>query len=202
MAYSKHLKQRAVELSPGRSAGEILRVLRREFPNDDLPGDRQVRRWCKDRPAVHVTQEQRVEGKQTAASSHENWEVHNERLAGVAEKLLDNDLKRVMKWVNPTGDIEYHLFEGDSVSETLYRLTEDDLSGRFERNIISACHEYTEWFLWHCFLPHLYAEWPEELKNEGLYITAEEQPYQLIETLRLLAERRTFKGTCPVCEDW
>ncbi len=52
------------------------------------------------------------------------------------------------------------------------------------------------------FVPHLKSELPEELKTELFYIVVEKQPYLLIETLRLLAARKTFKGTCPVCKDW
>jgi hypothetical protein len=195
MAYPEYLVKRTIELSPGRSAGEILRVLGREFPNDYLPDERTIRRWLKDKPTAFASNEQK-----TPTSVLGNWEEHNAKLAGVADRLLANDLKRVMKWVEPPSDIEYLLWDG-SETHVLERLTEDDLSGQFEQNIGLAYQEYTEWFFKECFLPHLYAEWPEELKNKGFYIVAEEQPYLLIETLRLLAERKTFKGTCPVCKD-
>lgn len=196
MAFSEQVRQRAIELNRGRSPREVRRWLDREFPDElSLPDERTIRRWRATESTTHAVQEQ----SQIPSSVPANWKEHNEKLAGVADRLLANDLKRVMKWVASTGQIEYHLFDDE---EILHRLTEDDLAGQFEQNIILTFHDYTEWFYANCFLPHLYAEWPEELKNKGLSIVAEEQPYQLIETLRLLAERKTFKGTCPVCKEW
>ena len=197
MAYPEQIKKRAIELgNEGRSAGKVLEALKREFEREpDLPDERTIRRWLKNKPAISVSSEQK-----TLSSFIESWKEHNAKLAVVADRLLANDLKRVMKWVMPTGDIEYQLFD-ESETHLLEILTEDDLSGQFEQNINLAYQEYTEWFFKECFLPHLYAEWSEELKNKGFYIVAEEQPYLLIETLRLLAERKTFKGTCPVCKD-
>lgn len=196
MAYPEYLVQRVIELGPGRSAGRILKVLEKEFPKEYLPDERTIRRWLKDKPAAFVSNEQK-----TPSSVLGNWGEHNAKLAGVADRLLANDLKRVMKWVEPPGDIEYHLFD-ESESYLQEQLTEDELSGQFEQNIELAYQDYTEWFFKECFLPHLHAEWSEELKDKGFYIVMYEQPYLLIETLRLLAERKTFKGTCPVCEDW
>jgi hypothetical protein len=43
---------------------------------------------------------------------------------------------------------------------------------------------------------------PEELKTKGFWDIVKEQPYELIEILITLTERKTFKGTCPVCRDW
>jgi len=205
MGYPEHIIRRAIELKKGRSAGAVLRILGKEFPKEELASlnVRTILRWEKTRSEALVEPSVRIEKEQRdiPLSFHENWKEHNAKLASVADRLLDNDLKRVMKWINSIGDIEYQLFDESEV-HLLDRLTEDDLSGKFGQNIISAYHDYTEWFFKNCFLPHLFAEWPEELENKGFYIIAEEQPYQLIETLRLLAERKTFKGTCPICKDW
>jgi len=201
MAYPEHIKKRALELKKGRSAGAVLRLLEKEFPEEVTSlNARTILRWVDSKAealseaSVRITSEQGI-------ISPESWKEHNAKLAGVADRLLANDLKRVMKWVEPTGEIEYLLWD-ESETHVVERLREDDLSGQFEQNISLAYQEYTEWFFKECFLPHLYAEWSEELKNKGFYIVAEEQPYQLIETLRLLAERKTFKGTCPVCKDY
>ena len=51
-------------------------------------------------------------------------------------------------------------------------------------------------------MPHLKSELPEELKTELFYKIIEQQPYETIETLRLLAERKIFNGVCSVCRDW
>ena len=204
MAYPEHIIRRALELKRGRSAGSVLRQLEKEFPGEVASLNvRTILRWEKTK-SVALVEPPAPAGKEQrhiASSFHEIWKEHNAKLAGVADRLLANDLKKIMKWVMPTGDIEYQLFD-ESETHLQERLTEDELSGQFEQNINLAYQEYTEWFFKECFLPHLYAEWSEELKNKGFYIVAEEQPYQLIETLRLLAERKTFKGTCPVCTDW
>lgn len=188
MAHPDKIKQRAIELSnEGRSAGNVLEVLKREFKDEIPPDERTIRRWCKEEQPI------------IRPSAPENWVEHNAKLVAVADRLLANDLKRVAKWVNDKGDVEYHLFD-ESEEHLIQRLTDDDLAGQFEQNIHLAYKDYTDWFFKTCFLPHLYAEWPEELREKGLYIIAEEQPCQLIETLRLLVERKTFKGTCPVCK--
>jgi len=126
---------------------------------------------------------------------------HDAKLVGVAERLLDNDLQRVMKWVNRKGQTEYHLFD-ESEEHIIARLTDDDLTGRLEENLLAVYRDYTEWFYENCFIPHLFAEWSEDVKTKMSKALLYEHPYELIETLRLLAERKTFKGTCPVCKDW
>lgn len=195
MAYPEYLVQRAIELGSGRSASEVLRVLGREFPDDYLPDERTIRRWLKNKPAAVVSNEQR-----TPSGDPRDWREHNTKLAGVADSLLANDLKRVMKWVTPTGDIEYHLFD-ESEMHLVERLAEDDLSGQLEQNLHTVYRDYTEWFYQNCFIPHLFAEWSEAGQTKMSKALLYEQPYLLIETLRLLAERKTFKGTCPVCKD-
>lgn len=197
MSFPEAIKQKAIELSHGRSAGEVLRALKKEFADAYLPDERTIRRWCKNSSVNKLVNEQ------TNISSNitDNWKEHNAKLLGVATKLLSNNLGRISKWVTSTGQIEYHLFDEDEV-HVVERLTEDNLSGKFEENVSLVYQNYTEWFFKTCFLPHLYAEWPIELQKKGFYILSEEQPYILIETLRLLAERRTFKGMCSVCIDW
>jgi len=195
MTYPENLKQRAVQLSSGLSAGEVIKVLNREFKDADVPDERTIRRWCKNHTPLSSEQKPRMPGL------HENWKEHNARLAGVAEILLSNDLIRVSKHTFATGEVEYQLFDEDEVN-LQDSFTEDDLSALFEDNYPLAYKEYTEWFVNKCFAIHLEAEWPEEFTGKGFYIVADEQPYFLLETLRLLAERKTFKGTCPVCEDW
>jgi molybdopterin converting factor small subunit len=198
MAYPEHIKKRAIELKAGLSAGKVLEALREEFPNENyLPFERTIRRWYKAKPAIPAHSKQR----KPPPSVLENRKEHNAKLAGVADRLLANDLKRVRKWVMPTGDIEYQLFD-ESEENLIARLTDDDLSGRLEENLLAVYRDYTEWFYENCFLPHLFAEWSEDVKTKMSKALLYEQPYLLIETLRLLAERKTFKGICLVCKDW
>lgn len=192
MAFPNKIKQRAIELSnEGYSARNLLEVLIKEF-KDEIPippDERTIRRWRKE------------EQPRILPSVPENWEEHNAKLLGVAGRLLDNDLKRMMKWLNQKGEIEYPIYDEDE-TQPFQKLTADELVCQFEQNTILAYNEFTEWFFNTCFLPHLYAEWPKEFKNKGFYRFSEDQPYQLIEILRVLTERKTFKGTCPVCKDW
>lgn len=208
MAFPEQIKQRAIELSRGRSAREVLRLLDREFPDElSLPDERTIRRWRKAEPAIHVDEEQ----ERIKSSVSENWREHNEQLAGVANMLLANDLDRVIEGGTftriassgepiETRQVDYTLISG--TDNAPYELTNEQLSNQLVQNIELTVHEYTEWFFYECFLPHLISELPEELKTKGFWDIVKEQPYQLIEVLRLVAARKTFKGTCPVCKDW
>ena len=207
MAFSEQIKQRAIELSRGRSAREVRRLLDREFPDElSLPDERTIRRWREAEPVIHFNQEQ----ERTHSSVSENLKEHNEQLAGVANMLLANDLDRVIEGVTITSitasgepkesrQVEYIITNGSNYDSPPYDLTKEQLSVQLEQNIDFAIHEYTDWFFYQCFLPHLRSELSEELKSKGFWDIVKEHPYQLIETLRVLAARKTFKGTCPVC---
>lgn len=205
MAYPEYIIRRAIELKRGRSAGAVLRELKKQFPEEDLTAlnERTILRWVKTKSEllaeapVHLEKEQR----HIPSIFYEEWEEHNRKLVGVANTLLGNDLKQVMKWVSPTGDVEYHLFD-ESETYLQERLTVDDLSSKLEENLLAVYRDFTEWFYLSCFIPHLFAEWSEGLRTKMSKALLYEEPYELIETLRLLAERKTFKGTCPVCKDW
>ena len=54
---------------------------------------------------------------------------------------------------------------------------------------------------WDCLLSHLQAECPE-VEAKGFEQAVRETPYEVIDALRLMARRKTLKGTCPVCEEW
>ena len=127
--------------------------------------------------------------------------------------LLANDLDRVIEGGTFTitsktvsgerkesRQVEYTIFYKSD--DAPYELTNEQLSVQLQQNIEFTVHEYTEWFFYKCFLPHLVSELPEDIRTKGFGDIVKEQPYQLIETLRLLAERKTFKGTCPTCKDW
>jgi len=43
--YPEQLKQQAVKLCDGRSAGQVLKALQKEFPNEEMPTERTIRRW-------------------------------------------------------------------------------------------------------------------------------------------------------------
>ena len=198
MAHPEQIKKRAMELGDERgSPGNVLKALIREFPNESyLPTERTIRRWLKDKPATVVSNEQK-----TPSTVSGNWEEHNAKLASVADKLLDSDLKRIIKRGVPRRDLKYHLYD-ENETDILEEFTDEDLSGRLEENLLTVYRDYTDWFYKNCFIPHLFAEWSEDVQTKMSRALLYDEPYLLIETLRLLAERKTFKGSCPVCKDW
>ena len=205
MAYSEHIIKRAIELKKVRPASKVLDILKRDFPEEDLTSldERTILRWVRTKsglfkPSVQVEKERDI----IPSNLSDNWKEHNEKLFGVANKFLENDLNRVMKFITSTGECKYLLHEDNKVDEIPERLSENDLSFQLEQNLISAYHVYTEWFYKTCFIPHLFAELTEEVRLKWEKNLLYEQPYELIDTLRLLVARKTFKGTCPICEDW
>jgi hypothetical protein len=196
MAYSDQVKQRAIELGGGRSAREVQRLLEREFPNESsTPDERTIRRWRATLSTVHTEQEQA-----RIASVQDSWRAHNEQLLNITNMLLANSLGKVLEGYTSSGKHEYAVT--GSIYEDFYEVTEEQLSTQLEQNIEYTIHDHTEWFFYECFVPHLAMEFSEEMKTKGFWGMVKEQPYKLIETLRVLAARKTFKGTCPVCKDW
>lgn len=197
MAYPEHIKRRAMELSgQGHSAGKVLEALKREFGREpDLPDERTIRRWRATVSEIHAEQDQaRIESVQNS------WELHNEQLLNIANMLLANKLGKVREGFTSSGKHEYAVT--GSIYEDFYEVTGEQLSIQLEQNIQYAIHEHTEWFFCECFLPHLTMEFSEEMRTAGFWNMVKEQPYELIEIIRVLAARKTFKGTCRVCKDW
>lgn len=202
MGYPEHIIRRAIELKEGRSAGAVLRALEKEFHEEvDSLNVRTILRWANTKPELLVKPSSHIETGQEAKLPRfdDNWKEHNERLAGVAASLLDNGLIRVMKDVTKEGEVYYYFHDEDGI---LRKCTQDDLAWQLDENHESALDKHTDWVFMECFCPHLYAEFPDELKSKGLSGIIDEQPYELVELLRLLAARKTFKGSCPVCKDW
>ena len=119
-------------------------------------------------------------------------EEHFADLTNLANFLLVGDLDWGMEGVANTSESK----SGDNDE-----LTKEQLSFRLQYNIQFAIGPGEPWFFYDCFVPHLLIELPEEMRNKWFWTIVEEQPYRLINTLRILAARKTFKGTCPVCED-
>jgi hypothetical protein len=169
MAFSEQMKQRVIELSPGRSSGEVLRVLNREFPEEDLPDERTIRRW-----------------RSTDSSNAVTNQGHQEQLADIVDMLLVDIPDGIVCEENATND----------------ELSNTDIEGILEYNTESVCNKYSDWFFYSCFLIHVVNDFPKKYRASNFWEFFHEQPLQLIETLRLLAERKTFNGTCPMCKDW
>lgn len=79
-------------------------------------------------------------------------------------------------------------------------VTREDLSSALREDMSSPETMYSGWEF-SCLVSHLEAENPD-IKSKGFGSVVDTKPYELIETLRLLSQRGTFKGTCLVCQDW
>lgn len=146
---------------------------------------------------VETTQEQfdYVIVKQTA--------MHFADLAGIAKSLLANGLGSVScpGWTtNQPRQVKY-LLPSVTAASGYDELTKEQLASHLNSNVAAITKE-NDWLFRRCFIPHLKSELPEELSTKPFFKVVEERPYELIEILRMLAARKTFKGTCPVCEGW
>lgn len=130
-------------------------------------------------------------------------EEHFSNLAGIAKVFLNNlDSVSSPRWTtNRSRQVKY-VIPNKKAASRYDEITEEQLTGCLNSNIASAIDKHGDWFFRACFVPHLKSELPEELKTELFYNVVEKHPYKLIETLRILTARKTFKGTCPVCKDW
>jgi hypothetical protein len=196
MSYRPKIKQRALELiQEGYSSGAVINALMQEFPKElKHPDERTIRRW---RRAVL---EQKKEMKLEPIVLNRIQE-HFEHLTNIVLALLSNPLNLDGVRENPSTEapfdmFKYTLWEGDSG----IGITHEQLSSMLQESIERADYIFGEWDF-QCLILHLMAESPE-IESKGFYKIAAENPYELIETLRILARRKTFKGTCPVCKDW
>lgn len=124
-------------------------------------------------------------------------EEHFDRLANMVNILLENGLEAITKNDPSVSAFPYTLWSGQSGMAIPHEL----LSSYLQKNIDQLFLEYIDSDLQN-FMCHLEAEYTE-IKSKGLRKVVAENPYELIEILRVLVRRGTFnKGTCPVCEDW
>ena len=131
-------------------------------------------------------------------------ERHFADLADAAGRLLYNNLHRV--WLSArayeSNQPEYEIYEGfDSPG---YPITKEQLSSILDTNIEMLRSQKGESILYQQLAPHLNAEIPEivtDTEPRGFLNVVRDNPYELIETLRILESRKIFRGTCPVCKD-
>jgi len=182
--YPEVVKKRAKELAPMcRSASNIIDALLQEFDNDEVPmNERTIRRWLKEQNLRYL----------------KNIEEHFAQLTDIANLLLDGDIGKVLTIAAEVDSPEriYQVVKEDS---GLTERTHSQLVGTIEGNIDYVCQCYSTWHMWDCFAAHLEAEYPES-KDFHKYLNT--QTSTLMNALRTLAARKTFKGTCPVCEEW
>lgn len=132
-------------------------------------------------------------------------ERHFTDMADAADWLLHNNLHRV--WLrtgaHQKNQTECEIYAGfDSPG---YPITKEQLSSMLDTNIEMLRSQKGESILFEQLVPHLNAEIPEivtDTEPKGFLNVVRDNPYELIDTLRVLESRKTFKGTCPVCKDW
>lgn len=189
MLFGENYKQRALELFEENTTQEVFRILIKEYPEKPHPTDRTLGRWKK------IRKEQRTvcEAQATTISEVE----HRIRMTEIAEMLLDNDVGKVIViGENEQLQDTYVIVSPKSGYE---EIPHNKLVGRIEGNIDEVCKKYSPWDMFDCFIPHLIAEYPLE---QDYYELLNKYPGKLIDTLRVLTQRKKFKGTCPVCKDW
>jgi hypothetical protein len=80
-------------------------------------------------------------------------------------------------------------------------IPQEELGSVLEKNFSAACIRFSEDEVHGSFIPHVEAEFPE-IVSDGFTDYLECKPLKLIETLKLLIRRKTFKGTCHIWIDW
>jgi len=129
----------------------------------------------------------------------ESRKEHFNYLADIVNELLSNGLDGVTK--NPNnreqGDLfEYTIWSRDSGLGIPRQLLHSMLQGNIDR----AASKYIDLDL-ECLISHLKAEYPD-IQSKGFRKVVADNPYELIDILRLLVRKKIFKGICPVCKDW
>jgi hypothetical protein len=77
--------------------------------------------------------------------------------------------------------------------------TQKQLVDQLGNNYDRTCREFGKTDVKEFFIPHLMAENP---KIKDIISGIKDSSLELIGTLNLLSQRKTFKGTCPICKDW
>ncbi|MFC1872487.1 hypothetical protein ACFLYV_02060 [Chloroflexota bacterium] len=182
--YPTAVKKRAKELaSMCRSASNVLEALSEEFPADHIPIDeRTIRRWLR---------EQKVQYQKSIGE-------HYSQLTEIARLILDNDVGKVITMEGGSEEANYVygvINDSDGYSE----ISNSQLVGRIEGNIDCVCIQYSHWHMWDCFAVHLEEEYPESKDFYGFLNT---KTSTFINALKVMIEKKTFEGNCPVCKDW
>jgi hypothetical protein len=151
--------------------------------------------------ALEVAQEHLK--KQVNPTIVKHREEHLADLANIAKSLLTNGLESVScpGWTTNRSRQAKYLLPNQNAASGYDELTKEQLASHLNSNM-AAISKDRDWFFRHCFIPHLKSELSKELNTEPFFKVVEEQPYELIEILRVLEARKMFKGTCPVCKDW
>jgi len=140
--------------------------------------------------------------KEVEAVVMKQREDHFADLADVAKRLI-NGLENVSQPSRVTSKPrrEVYLIPNENSAFGYSEMTKEQLSQRLNQNMKVILKDKDRFFR-SCFVPHVKTEFPEERRTKLFLQIIEEQPFELIECLTLLAAQKSFKGVCRVCKDW
>ena len=127
---------------------------------------------------------------------------HFNRLLEIIDTLLAKDLDCISVNPDPKSDDDIYIAwqrDGNTGS-----LSKESLALLLGDNLEDVMSEYDEWEQgW--FASHLQAdveaEFPEVVSKEFADLCMD-NPYEVIETLKILRARKIFRGTCTICKPW
>ncbi len=125
-------------------------------------------------------------------------EEHFDHLSEIAQYLLTGNLERILP--DYPGTEVFSETYTICVDEEEEEISRKELSSRLDGNIENAINHYGPPDFLDSFVPHLRAECPE-IQTSTLDEVVRSNPYILVDTIRILSQRKTFKGTCPICKD-
>ena len=151
--------------------------------------------------------------KQITPQITKAWEEHFNLMADIALSLIDNGLSSItIAKPNKQGDneslqpIKYQWGKWDEEES----IDEETMKNILDDNMDAACIRYGSHKV-KCFLDHLWEEFPNEkredpeapfLEREDTNLPSPGDPYKIIDWCRILSERKTFEGICPICKVW
>lgn len=126
-----------------------------------------------------------------STTQHKTQE-HFDHLADIAAALLADELDKII-------DTEISdRYEIPEEGGTIRAFTHRQVIRTLESNFDAACEKYSAWELFLCLAVHVSAEYPD-FKSPQEFI--KNKPLEFIEIMRTLANRKTFQGICPACNE-
>lgn len=175
MAYPEKMRQRAIELYEGCSAAQVLKLLQKGFPEANSLDERTIRRW----------------------RNKKRLKEHSENITDIAASLLTGwDVTKN----TPRGN-QFDIFQYTIIVDDLgWGVTHEQLNARVQLRLEETFEQYSESEL-NYFMSHLKAISPE-IEAKGIIRFARENPYELLETLKVLAKTKILKSKCLACQHW
>jgi len=132
----------------------------------------------------------------------EKLKEHFNELAEVAGMLLANELETVRpnQWKDRQEFQDILYWIGYDVEGQEGIKNPNELCHQLDENIITTASTNYR-LLVECLILHIDVELAEST-SKGFHELRWHDPYVVIDILRVLSYRKTFKGTCQICEKW